>query len=256
MVLVLCGVWLVANRMNAEEEVEVNSVEIPLVYEFNSEGNQAWSRQTFARFNGQERRFAYLTFDDGPSEFLPQILDILRAYNVQATFFMIGNNFANPETHDLLRRVIDEGHYIGVHSMTHSYRRLYVQGYAVQEMLDAQRLLGDIIGFRPWLVRFPFGSESGMTEAMLDEAYAAGLRMWDWTVDSEDWMHPDDPDEVLEIIQGQIRRNREVILLHEMEVTVIVLPALIEYLQGQGYEIRAYREERHFMMNHLEDDRF
>ena len=259
-VLLVCGVWILANNIRSEPESEVQEivVEIPLVYEFNNDGFETGSgvRQSFARFNGQERRFVYLTFDDGPSEFLPQILDILRAYDVQATFFMIGNTFASPETHDIVRRVIAEGHYIGVHSMTHSYRRLYTQGYAVQEMIEAQRLLGEIIGFRPRLVRFPYGSEAGLTEAMRDEAYAAGLRMWDWTVDSEDWLHPDDPDKVLEITLEQIHGNREVILFHEMEVTIIVLPALIEHLQARGYEIRAYREERHFVLNHFNDDRF
>jgi peptidoglycan/xylan/chitin deacetylase (PgdA/CDA1 family) len=175
---------------------------------------------------------------------------------VQATFFMIGNTFVSPDTHNIIRRAIAEGHYVGVHSMTHSYTRLYTQGYAVQEMIDAQSRLGEIIGFRPRLVRFPFGSEAGLSVAMRDEAYAAGLRMWDWTVDSEDWMHPDDPDKVLEILKDSIHGNREVVLLHELEVTVIVLPGLIEHLLEQGYEIRAYREERHFVLNHFDDDRF
>ena len=256
--LFFCGVWLVAGQVTSESEAPEITVEIPLVYEFNNGDSPMGmgTRQTFARFNGQERRFVYLTFDDGPSEHLPRILDILKAYDVQATFFMIGNTFASPDTHDIIRRVIAEGHYIGVHSMTHSYIRLYTQGYAVQEMIDAQRLLGDIIGFRPRLVRFPFGSEAGLTEAMREEAYAAGLRMWDWTVDSEDWLHPDDPDKVLEIIKSQLHGNREVVLFHEMAVTIIVLPGLIEYLQEQGYEIRAYREERHFVLNYFDDDRF
>jgi len=257
-ILFFCGVWFLTSQMRSETEAQKITVEIPLVYEFNNGESAAGmgTRQTFARFNGQERRFVYLTFDDGPSKYLPQILDILRAYDVQATFFMVGNEFASPETHGIIRRVIDEGHYIGVHSMTHSYRRLYTQGYAVQEMIDAQRLLGEIIGFRPRLVRFPFGSEAGLTEAMREEAYVAGLRMWDWTVDSEDWLHPDDPDKVLEITKSQIQGNREVVLFHEMEVTIIVLPGLIEYLLEQGYEMRAYREDRHFVLNHFDDERF
>ena len=246
--------WFGHNQMSSEALETV--VVIPLVYDFSNGESQPEVRQTFARFNGQQRKFAYLTFDDGPSKYLPQILDILKEYDVQATFFMIGNTFASPETHDVIRRAIAEGHYVGVHSMTHSYRRLYTQGYAVQEMIEAQALLSGIIGFRPRLVRFPFGSEAGLTSAMKDHAYQAGLRMWDWTVDSEDWLNPDDPDEVLEIVKEQIHRNREVILFHEMEVTVLVLPALIEYLREQGYEMRAYREERHFVLNHFNDPRF
>lgn len=252
--LIIFAAWFGYNHMTAEAEEVI--VEIPLVYNFSSGESSPEVREVFTRFNGQERRFAYLTFDDGPSAYLPKILDILQEYNVQATFFMIGNNFASPATHDIIRRTIAEGHYIGVHSMTHSYRRLYIQGYAVQEMIEAQELLSRIIGFRPRLVRFPFGSGIGLTEAMKSEAYEAGLRMWDWTVDSEDWLNPDDPDEVLEIVKEQIQGRREVILFHEMAVTVAVLPAVIEYLQEQGFEIRAYREERHFMLNHFDDERF
>jgi peptidoglycan/xylan/chitin deacetylase (PgdA/CDA1 family) len=252
--LLAYGAWFGLNHISTEAQEVV--IEIPLVYDFNNGSNQPEIRQTFSRFNGQERKFAYLTFDDGPSEYLADILDILEEYNVQATFFMIGNNFASPDTHEIIRRVIREGHYIGVHSMTHSYRRLYTQGYAVQEMIEARELLSGIIGFRPNLVRFPFGSGAGLTEYMKSQAYQAGLRMWDWTVDSEDWLNPDDPDEVLEIVIEQIHRNREIILFHEMEVTVRVLPAVIEYLLEQGYEIRAYREERHFVLNHFDDNRF
>jgi peptidoglycan/xylan/chitin deacetylase (PgdA/CDA1 family) len=248
------GVWFFWEQN--EPEIQVIAVEIPLVYDFSNDNGEGGVFPTLTRFNGQERMFAYLTFDDGPTGLLPEILDILKEYNVQATFFMIGETFASPYTHDILRRTIDEGHYIGLHSMTHIYSRLYAQGYAVIEMIQSQDLLYPIIGFRPRLVRFPYGSITGLTPALRDEAYQAGLRMWDWTVDSEDWMHPNDPEKVLEITKEQIRRNREVILLHELPVTVEILPELIEYLLERGYEIRAYHEDRHFMMNHFNDSRF
>ncbi len=212
-------------------------------------------KQPFAVFNGQERKIAYLTFDDGPSRFLPEILDILHEYDVKATFFMIGNNLKKDSRHDDVRRAVNEGHYVGVHSMTHDFQRLYKEGYAVEEMLEAKEILYGITGTSPKLVRFPFGSYPGLNEELRDETIAAGLRTWDWTVDSLDWKYPNDGEKVLENVQSQIRRNREVILLHELAVTVEILPELISYLKEQGYELRAYCESRHFTVNKFNDER-
>ena len=225
--------------------------EIMMPYNFAQEIAIVREKDAIMEFNGQIRRIAYLTFDDGPSNYLPKILDILAEYDVQATFFMIGVNLANPNTHDYVRRAVAEGHYVGAHSMTHIYSRIFEQGYGVSEMLEAIDLIEEITGTRPILVRFPFGTAPGMTEYLASQVQAAGLRVWDWTVDSLDWRDNETAESILERTKEQIFRDREVILLHELSITVEILPDLIEYLLEQGYLIKAYDEDFHFPVNQI-----
>ena len=71
----------------------------------------------------EKTKKVYLTFDDGPSARTPEILDILKKYNVKATFFVLGSNVeARPE---LVKRAYDEGHFIAIHGYTHKYSQVY-----------------------------------------------------------------------------------------------------------------------------------
>lgn len=212
-------------------------------------------KQLITAYDVHEGKIAYLTFDDGPTKFLPEILDILSEHGVEGTFFFTGKNMKNESLQDNVRRAVDEGHYVGVHSMTHSFRRLYTEGYAVQEMLEAKEVLYGITGTSPNLVRFPYGTYPGLNEGLRDELAATGLKTWDWTVDSLDWKYPNDSSRVLEVVKSQINSEREVILFHETAVTVEVLPAIISYLKERGYEIKAYSEFNHFTLNFFNDER-
>lgn len=72
----------------------------------------------------QSKKIAYLTFDDGPSSNItPQVLDVLKEYNVKATFFVIGNMAERYP--DIIKRMNKEGHSIGNHSYSHSYKYIY-----------------------------------------------------------------------------------------------------------------------------------
>jgi peptidoglycan/xylan/chitin deacetylase (PgdA/CDA1 family) len=73
----------------------------------------------------------YLTFDDGPSENTDRILDILDDYNVKATFFVIGQDPV--EYGDTYKRIVDEGHTIGMHSYSHNYSKIYASEEAFIE---------------------------------------------------------------------------------------------------------------------------
>lgn len=205
------------------------------------------------KFNGQVRKVAYLTFDDGPSEFQKEILDILKKNEIKGTFFMIGGNI--PSHTDSVKRLVKEGHYPGVHSMTHDYAKLYKQGQFVEEMIQAQNMVKDVTGFQPKLVRCPYGSMPGLNQGLRDQMVPVGMKEWDWTIDSLDWKLPGNPNGVVQNVISGAKQDREVILMHEKQQTVQALQTIIDDLRKKGYEFEVYEESTHFPLNFWHDDR-
>lgn len=211
------------------------------------------AKQAPVKFNGQVRKVAYLTFDDGPSEFQKEILDILKDNEIKGTFFMIGSNIASHS--ESVKRLVKEGHYPGVHSMTHNYAKLYKQGQFVEEMKQAQNMVKDITGIHPKLVRCPYGSMPGLNQGLRDQMVAAGMKEWDWTIDSLDWKLPGNPNGVVQNVISGAKQDREVILMHEKKQTVQALQTIINDLRKKGYEFEVYEESAHFPLNFWHDDR-
>jgi peptidoglycan/xylan/chitin deacetylase (PgdA/CDA1 family) len=127
-----------------------------------------------------------LTFDDGPDpRYTPQILDVLAAHHVTATFFMVGREAAKYP--DLVRRVAEQGNAIGVHTWDHL--RLTTASPAVfsSEVDREIDLLTSLTGARPTCLRPPYGSAN---QATLNEAASRGLGVAQWSVDPSDWTRP------------------------------------------------------------------
>nr|WP_277818773.1 polysaccharide deacetylase family protein [Bacillus sp. TL12] len=211
------------------------------------------------QFNGQVRKVAYLTFDDGPGKYTAELLNILKQYDAKATFFLTGKNVkAYP---DLVKREKSEGHYVGMHSMTHDFKKLYTNGDYVNEMKTNQSLIADIIDEKPQLTRPPYGSIPGLNEALRNKVFESGLKVWDWTIDSLDWKYNNLPLETasVNIAQNVIigaTRPKEVILLHDIHPqAVAAVPAIIKGLKEKGYEFEAYQENDHFSLNFWHDPR-
>lgn len=205
------------------------------------------------KFNGEVRKVAYLTFDDGPSEFQKEILDILKKNEIKGTFFMIGGNI--PSHTESVKRLVKEGHYPGVHSMTHDYAKLYKQGQFVEEMKQAQKIVKDVTGMEPKLVRCPYGSMPGLNQALRDQMATVNMKEWDWTIDSLDWKLPGNPNGVVQNVISGAKQEREVILMHEKKQTVQALQTIIDDLRKKGYEFEVYEEAAHFPLNFWHDDR-
>ncbi len=201
-------------------------------------------------------KVAYLTFDDGPSKYTAPLLDILKQHEVKASFFWIGSNLEQHQ--DVMKRLLEEKHYAGLHSMTHNYKKLYESGGSknfVEEFQAEQKLVENMIGVTPWLIRAPYGSSPQMGEAFRGDVAAAGFKMWDWTIDSLDWNLPGQPDKIIEQISGKLSRQKEVILLHEREQTIAALPGIIKLLKDSGYKIEAYDPNKHSVVNFKDDQR-
>jgi cellulose synthase/poly-beta-1,6-N-acetylglucosamine synthase-like glycosyltransferase/peptidoglycan/xylan/chitin deacetylase (PgdA/CDA1 family)/spore germination protein YaaH len=187
-----------------------------------------------------------LTFDDGPdAEWTPQILDILKAKHVHATFFVIGANVqANPE---LVQRILAEGHELGSHTYTHP-NLADTPAQAVELELNAtQRLIQALTGRSLLLFRPPYlgDNEPGDTSDIVpvEIAQNLGYITVGEQIDPIDWALPGADVIIARVMKGlnahppQTRGNT--ILLHDAggdrAQTVAALPGLIDQVRARGY---------------------
>lgn len=187
-----------------------------------------------------------LTFDDGPdSNYTPQILDILKAKHVPATFFVIGEN-ALPER-GILRRELAEGHEVGNHTYTHPNLGQSTARATRLELNANQRLFEAFTGRSMKLFRAPyFGDAEPTTADEIDPvtvAQALGYLTVGLHVDPNDWRRPGVNaiiDTTIDGVEGATtERSGNVILLHDgggdRSQTIAALPLLIDELRARGY---------------------
>lgn len=206
------------------------------------------------------QKVAYITIDDGPSQYTAQILDILDEKNTKATFFMLAPNI---EAHaDVVKRLIKEGDYPGLHSVTHDAHLLYDGDplNVAHEMFQTDLTLKKYTGAYSFLVRAPYGSKPYMTQPFRDGLVDYGFKMWDWTIDSNDWRYPGQGDKIVNEVKTQLADVEEtkqpvIIIFHEKKTTVAVLPQIIDYLHARGYKLVAYDPNHHIINNFWDDTR-
>ncbi|KAB2395416.1 MULTISPECIES: polysaccharide deacetylase family protein [Bacillus cereus group] len=201
-------------------------------------------------------KVVYLTFDDGPSELTGKFLDVLKEQNVASTFFMQGSNLQNTGFQKNVKRAVKEGHYIGAHSMTHNSDKLYKKGQFVPEMKETLALIHNITGTTPKLVRPPYGSAPGLKgEEIRNQIVEAAIKVWDWTIDSNDWKLKGNPQQIIENVKRTTTEDVEVVLMHEKPQTLQALPEIIKFYKEKGYEFGVYNEADHFQLNFQKDQR-
>ena len=179
-----------------------------------------------------------LTFDDGPSHYTAQVLDILRDEGVPASFFVIGRNVERlPE---LARRIVSEGHAIGHHTYSHgSWIRIDSDRQLRRELDLGAQAIKAATGVTPTLMRPPRGL---WNPVMIALARQQGYQPVAWSVAARDWQRPS-----AEIIADRVLRKAvpgSIILLHDgqdtqldpsMQNTVDSLPTIIRTLKQRGY---------------------
>jgi cellulose synthase/poly-beta-1,6-N-acetylglucosamine synthase-like glycosyltransferase/peptidoglycan/xylan/chitin deacetylase (PgdA/CDA1 family)/spore germination protein YaaH len=188
-----------------------------------------------------------LTFDDGPDpEWTPQILDILKAKHVPATFFIIG---ANAEMSPrLVQREVAAGHDVGNHTFTHPNLGDSPPSIVVLELNATQRLFEALTGRSMRLFRAPYFGDAEPTTAdelvPIQIAQKMGYLSVGLHVDAEDWQRPGVDAIVNNVVAGientNPDRKGQVVLLHdgggERSQTVAALPRIIDGLRARGYD--------------------
>ncbi|MGZ4881165.1 MAG: polysaccharide deacetylase family protein [Halobacteriota archaeon] len=195
-------------------------------------------------------KIAALTFDDGPNpDFTPQILEILAQHRVKATFFLLGQNVAAYP--DLARTIVQEGHAIGNHTLTHPQLVGCSSRFVARELSGCKRAIREATGTVSRIMRPPFGDldlTAFLTARML------GYTIVNWSTSGEDWKG-----DLAQVVGERVLEGFQkggIILLHDghpqqygqsewqprygqvrdRTPTVHCLPIIISSLASQGYE--------------------
>ncbi len=192
-------------------------------------------------------KVVYLTFDDGPSsKSTAKIIEILKRYDVKATFFVQGRNASRYS--ESLKMIYDAGHAIGNHSYSHNYSLIYSDEDSFWEDFEkCQEAIFDVIGVYPELFRFPGGSTSAVSingESFVKNINASliekGMQHFDWNIDTGDATSK-------YATAGTIKSNaftqitkkkNAIVLMHDVDSkvsTIEALPEVIEHYLAMGY---------------------
>jgi len=183
------------------------------------------------------------TFDDGPDpKWTPMVLDILKKYNIKATFFLVGSQAE--QYPGIVKRIVAEGHLIGNHTYTHANLAAIPPKEVQMELNATQWLIESITGRSTTLFRPPYDADSHPThlaelvplkEVQDDLGYLIVME----NIDPEDWARPG-TDVIVDRVK-ELRRDGSLILLHDAggnrEQTVEALPQIIDWLQTRGDKI-------------------
>lgn len=186
-------------------------------------------------------KVVYLTFDDGPSKYTQQLLDVLEKYNVKATFFTVGCGGYS----DMIAKEAAAGHTVGIHSATHDYDRIYASEEAYfSDLYQQQELIYSKTGVRPTILRFPGGSSNtvssfnpGIMTTLTRDVTDLGMQYFDWNVSSGDAGQTTDTQVVYEnVIAGIQSHNVSVVLQHDSKgYSVDAVEKIIVWGLANGY---------------------
>ncbi len=177
-----------------------------------------------------------LTFDDGPSEGTPALLEVLERFRVPATFFQCGANV--DRLPGVAREVLAAGHEIGNHSQTHPLFCFRSPGFMEQEIRRAQETIGEHTGAKPVWFRAPFGVRWFGLDGAQRRTGVGGVM---WTVIGYDWKRK--AEGVAARIQSRVE-NGAILCLHDgrelrarpdIGVTVEAVQRLVPLLLDRGY---------------------
>ena len=184
-------------------------------------------------------RKVYLTFDDGPSEETDRILDILEEYQVKATFFVTGK--PDDKYGDVYRRIVADGHTLGMHSFSHNYSRIYASEEAFREDVEQLRdYLYQETGVKSDFYRFPGGSSNTVSRTSIQQLITylneQNIVYFDWNVSAGDATSEYVSSErITSRVISQVGEYKEaVVLMHDSsdkKSTVEALPMIIEGIQ-------------------------
>lgn len=200
-------------------------------------------------------KIVYLTFDDGPASYTEEILNVLKKYNVKATFF-VTNQFSSYQ--NIIKREYDEGHTVAVHTYTHNYKKIYnsVEDYLL-DYDNINQIIYEQTGEYSKLFRFPGGSSNtiskfnkGIMTELDKKTKELGYIYYDWNVDSMDTSEKDPVKIAENVIKGIEENEHSIVLLHDIKKTNIEsVDKIISYGLDNGYTFLPL-DENSFVYQH------
>ena len=204
----------------------------------------------------------YLTFDDGPSRYTAKLLDILKAYNVHATFFVTNQAITNGYD-NLILRAYNEGHTIGLHSNTHNYNIYQNSDTYFADLYAIQEKVRRITGYTSTIIRFPGGSSNTISHnydggahimsTLTKEVEAKGFKYFDWNISSGDAGETTNSTQVFKnIIKGIGKGSSYVVLQHDIKsYSVNAVEDVIKYCLSKGYTFKALTMDSPTVHHHV-----
>lgn len=194
--------------------------------------------------NNIKKKQVYLTFDDGPSSNSNEILDILAKYNIKATFFVIGKT--DTKSKEIYKRIVQEGHALGMHSYSHIYSSIYGSSKAFEkDITKLQDLLQEVTGVSPNIYRFPGGSSNSVSKKRISKFITYldenSITYYDWNVVNGDALGTELSQKELinNVLIGVDKHTKSIVLMHDAaskQNTVKSLSDLIEALLKEDVE--------------------
>ncbi len=194
----------------------------------------------------------YLTFDDGPSDRTNEILDILKQYNVKATFFVVGKT--DEKSIEIYKRIVADGHALGLHSFSHKYDEIYRSEDAfLQDIKKLQDFLFETTGQKVSILRFPGGSSNKVSTLDMKHLILRlddlGIHYFDWNVSSQDANGKETPtNQLVANVLVNVKKFPDcIVLLHDgvnKQETVSALPSMLDELVATpGLELLPITQE-------------
>ena len=190
----------------------------------------------------ESEKKVYLTFDDGPSSNTDAILDILREYDVKATFFVVGKT--DERSKAAYQRIVAEGHTLAMHSYSHNYSEVYASKESfINDLTSLQEYLYEVTGVWPRFYRFPGGSSNVVSQVDIQELIGwleeNGITYFDWNTASGDAVSEELSSETIvnNCLANLDSQRRCMILMHdaqEKQTTVEALPEIISRVRRRG----------------------
>lgn len=207
-----------------------------------------------------DKRKVYLTFDSVPGDHTNEVLDALAEKNVKATFFVSGD--LSGEYDDIYRRIVNEGHTIGMSSFCNSFDELYKSEEAFTTDLDKiSNYIESVTGVKPKYYRFLGGSMNEITNIdMVDFAKILkdrGITYFDWNVNSGDTSSQNTVDDVVNNVkEGVTQYKTSVVCLHDVSyesTTAYAISSLVDELFSMDAEILPI-DENTYVIQYIKAD--
>ena len=195
-----------------------------------------------------EGKTIYLTFDDGPGIHTEHLLNILDRYGIKATFFVIDTgNYA------MMKEIVERGHSIGIHSVTHDYKEIYASPEAYfADLYKMQDIIFTHTGVKTTLMRFPGGSSNeiscriseGIMTTLTEAVQNAGFQYFDWNVSSGDAGDTTKTREVYHyVINGVSQNEVSIVLQHDIhDYSIAAVEDIITWGLDNGYQFLPLKE--------------
>lgn len=185
-----------------------------------------------------EGPYIAITFDDGPhATFTPRLLDILKARDVKATFFIVGRNAEMYPS--IMQRIVDEGHEIANHSWSHPNLAKMSDSAVRKQVADTQSIIRQTTGIQAISFRPPYGSITARQRVWIEKEF--GVKTIMWAVDPLDWKNRNANTVETRIVEKT--RPGSIILAHDIhKSTVDAMPGTLDRLLARGYRFLTVKD--------------